>query len=381
MPKVRGTANISENGQKEKEKARRARVSQSDIPRMSLDEAIRVAKALRDEFGSKPTAPFLVANALDTSPSSSRFRDICGASIAYGLTSGGVNAKEIALEELGRRVVSPLIEGEDETAKVEAALRPKILREFFERYDGAKFPQERIASNVLIEMGVQQGRIDGVLKLILETGETAGLLHQTKTGQFVSIDSASVVAEADKTADSEEMAVDDEVSVPAAPSLDATRENGVGPKVPQVFISHGNNEQVVSQIKVILTFGKFAPVVAEEHETTSKPVPDKILDDMRSCFAGIIHVETEEELLDRDGKTHRKINENVLIEIGASMALYGRNVVLLVQKETQLPSNLQGLYRCEYVGDELDHEATMKLLEAFSAFKPLSEQGYSLESS
>ena len=118
-----------------------------------------------------------------------------------------------------------------------------------------------------------------------------------------------------------------------------------------------------------MTFGKFVPVVAEEHETTSKPVPEKVLDDMRSCCAGIIHVASEEELLDKTGAVHHRINENVLIEIGAAMALYGNNFILLVQRDVHLPSNLQGLYKCFYEGDKLDYEATMKLLKAFSEFK------------
>jgi predicted nucleotide-binding protein len=125
----------------------------------------------------------------------------------------------------------------------------------------------------------------------------------------------------------------------------------------------------VDQLKELLTFGKFIPVVAQEHETLSKPVPEKVMEDMRSCFAGIIHVSGEEELLDRSGNVHHKINENVLIEIGAAMALYKGNFILLVQRGIHLPSNLQGLYRCEYEGERLDYEATMKLLKAFNEFK------------
>lgn len=110
-------------------------------------------------------------------------------------------------------------------------------------------------------------------------------------------------------------------------------------------------------------------MVAEEYETIAKPVPDKVLDLMRSCAAGIIHVASEDELLDRSGNVHHKLNENVLIEIGASMALYGRKFILLVQKGLHLPSNLSGLYCCYYEGDKLDYESTMKLLKAFSEFR------------
>ena len=51
---------------------------------------------------------------------------------------------------------------------------------------------------------------------------------------------------------------------------------------------------------------------------------------MRSCGAGVIHVGGEGKYLDADGNEHNKLNENVLIEIGAAMALYGKKVILLV---------------------------------------------------
>jgi predicted nucleotide-binding protein len=90
---------------------------------------------------------------------------------------------------------------------------------------------------------------------------------------------------------------------------------------------------------------------------------------MRSCAAGVIPVGGEGKYLDRDGLEHEKINDNVLIEIGAAMALYGKKVVLLVERGVTLPSNLQGLYRCDFEGDKLDYDATMKLLKTFSQFR------------
>jgi predicted nucleotide-binding protein len=50
------------------------------------------------------------------------------------------------------------------------------------------------------------------------------------------------------------------------------------------------------------------------------------------------------------------------------MALYGKKVILLVEHGVTLPSNLQGLYRCEFEGDKLEYESTMKLLKTFSQF-------------
>ena len=135
-----------------------------------------------------------------------------------------------------------------------------------------------------------------------------------------------------------------------------------------VFVSHGKDRSITDQIKEILTFGKFKPVVSVEKESPAIPVPEKVFDDMRSCSAGVIHVMSEGELLDDKGNKVPRINQNVLIEIGAAMALYGKRFVLLVEKGVELPSNLQGLYRCEYEGNTLDYEATMKLLKTFNEF-------------
>jgi hypothetical protein len=59
----------------------------------------------------------------------------------------------------------------------------------------------------------------------------------------------------------------------------------------------------------------------------------------------------------------------VLIEIGAAIALYDKKFVLLCERSLKLPSNLQGLYRCNYDGKELTYDATMKLLKAFNEFR------------
>ena len=56
-------------------------------------------------------------------------------------------------------------------------------------------------------------------------------------------------------------------------------------------------------------------------------------------------------LKDDDDNEHVIINPNVLIEIGAAMAFYGRRFVLLVRDGVRLPSNLQGLFEVRYKGD------------------------------
>lgn len=49
------------------------------------------------------------------------------------------------------------------------------------------------------------------------------------------------------------------------------------------------------------------------------------------------------------------------------MALYSDRSILLVEQETTLPSNLQGLYEVRYSGDELGFDAIMKVLKTIKS--------------
>lgn len=180
------------DNQKVENTQKRSYGSQSDVPVYTLEESLRVAQALYENFGGKPAAPHQVAIALDISPTSSTWNLLPGASIAYGLTTGGGKATEIALTELGRKIVAPEDDGEDDNAKVEACLKPKIVREFFERYDKGKFPKDVIAKNVLISLGVPKDKVDKTYTLVLANGNFAKLIQETKTGPFVYIDKSKL---------------------------------------------------------------------------------------------------------------------------------------------------------------------------------------------
>ena len=143
-------------------------------------------------------------------------------------------------------------------------------------------------------------------------------------------------------------------------------------EIKQVFVGHGRNQRILEQVKELLTYGRFEPIVAEEQETTAVPVPHKVLGAMRRSQAGVINVSADEQLTDGEGNSRYPVNQNVLTEIGAAFVLYDQKVVLLTDRRVELPSNLQGLYRCEYEGNTLDFDATMKLLKALNNFRDSS---------
>lgn len=183
-------------GAAEGAKAKQARLSQSDVPGYSLDQALRVVQAIADNYAYNPTRPMLVASALKMTPSSGGFRGMTGAAVAYGLTTGASNAPEIGLTPLGLRIVRPTSEGDDLAARREALLRPRVVGEFLRDYDNAALPPAAIAKNVLLEKGVPAERLDAVLQLIIDSAAAVGFIHDLKGRQYVDL-SASTSAHQD----------------------------------------------------------------------------------------------------------------------------------------------------------------------------------------
>ncbi len=358
---------------------KRPYLSQTDVPGSSLENALRVPRAISEHYAGGPVTPLQLAAALEMSPNAGPFRSLCGTSIAYGLTEGGSNAQQISLQALGNRIVKPLEGGDDVVAKREAILKPRVVGEFLSKYSGSPLPRHDIALNVLQEMGVPKDKAESVFSLIVDSAQTVGLLREIKGKQYVDLTGVTLSQGAPTAAEVEP--VDDNQS---EETQKATPPTGLVGKPLQasvqltrrVFITHGKDKSFLDPIKKLLGFGEMTPVISVEKQSVSKPVPDKVMDDMRSCSAAIIHVDAEQTLIDKDAKEHKIVNPNVLIEIGAAMALYGRRFILLVHEGVALPSNLQGLYEVRYTGEALDGDATIKLLEAINDIKnnPLPER-------
>ena len=88
---------------------------------------------------------------------------------------------------------------------------------------------------------------------------------------------------------------------------------------------------------------------------------------MRRCNAAVICVTADSGAQRSDGSYD--VNPNVLIEIGAAFVLYEKRVALVWDRRISVPSNLQGLYRCEFEGADLSWPAGMKLMKVVKEFK------------
>jgi predicted nucleotide-binding protein len=361
------------------EKAR-TYISQGDIPIYPLEKALKIATTIGENYGYKSSTPLQVAKALEVAPTTSTFKMLTGASIAYGLTIGGYHAGAIAITPLGMRIVRPTSEGDDLAAKREALLRPRVIREFLSKYDRAPVPKDGIGQNVLMEMGVPKDRTADVLKLILDGAEAVGFLQTIKDRKYVEL-GATIIPQGASDQEKAEQGTDapepTRSALTLSPPIPISKATAPTPPVTavtdarakRVFITHGKNKELIEPIKKLLSLAELEAVVSVQTQTVAQPVPSKVMNEMRSCGAAIIHVDDERHIKGEDGIEHIVLNDNVLIEIGAAMAIYGERFILIVKEGLKLPSNLSGLLELRYKGDTPQIEDTIKLIDAINDMK------------
>ena len=198
-----------------------------------------------------------------------------------------------------------------------------------------------------------------MLEQIDASARSVGFIEEIKGKNYITLQGASGVnSTIDAPPATGEVKLKEEVKSPPADSTRLTvPPPAIQPKGAEltaaiaddqrrrrVFITHGKNRDLIDPIRKLLEYGELESVISVERTSVSKPVPEKVLDDMRSSGAAIIHVDADRTIVDKDGTEHVLLNPNVLIEIGAAMAFYGRRFILLVREGVKLPSNLQGLF-------------------------------------
>lgn len=338
---------------------RRKRVSQSEVPRHLLRDALRVPEALAENFAKEPARPIDLAVALAMSPTSGGFRSLCGAALGYGLTTGGPNSQAIGLTDLGHRIVSPLREGDDEAAKREAVLTPGVVRRFLERYDGHPLPAENIAHNVLESMDVPRAAAGRVYDIIRQNADEVAFVKLIKEKAYV--DLGPVQSPVDAEPEASVRAERDSASTSAtseseAATVAASASSGTPVPPPirteRVFVSGGAKPELATQIAALLEFGGREAVAKADLEAPDTSHLLALVDEMRECSSGVFFLSaraTSEALLPGS----RSLSAGALFELGAAVALFGPRCVLVVEAGAEIPPWLSDLPSVTSSGGEL----------------------------
>lgn len=344
-------------------------------PRKTLLDVLRVAESIKSNNNQRPYNRLDLAGSLNYSPNSSSFRFLITYSSAYGLTTGSYSAEKIALTPLGVSIVSPKSESEKAESMKTALFKIPFFQKFFTNFNQGIVPKKEFLLNTLNrEYGITTDECEACYEITMKNARELGILVNIKGNDYIQLEKLStdtVVENFEEPGETDEERTDEQSPTKDLSQLFKTEKQGpqtIEKQKPRVFISHSRNKKIVQQIETILKFGQFDYENAEERETIAIPISEKVFGLMKDCNCAIINLSVDEQ---EESDGGYKLNSNVLIEIGAAFLQYDRRVILLVDKRlsAQLPSNLNGLYRCEYQGDELSFDTAMKLQEALTKFR------------
>jgi hypothetical protein len=126
-------------------------------PRETLERALMVPRALKENNGGNPWPPADVATSIGLSHTNSDFFYLAASSRDFGLTDGGRDSKLISLTEAGRDVVYAPGKVEERAALIKALLKVEIFRKVLDYYKGANLPEMQYLGNTLVrEFGLDE---------------------------------------------------------------------------------------------------------------------------------------------------------------------------------------------------------------------------------
>src|SRR5262249_5952692 len=112
----------------------RVTVSAEQLPRKSLEQALRVARALRDVHAGGPAKWPQIAEAMGISAGAQVNKYFLWSAQAYGLVEREDDT--YSLSEIGRKILAPTKTNEDKEAQVRALMTPVLLSRSFTDYNG-----------------------------------------------------------------------------------------------------------------------------------------------------------------------------------------------------------------------------------------------------
>lgn len=168
----------NESSTSRKKAARKKRTVKSAVtkgtpwtfPKNTLEDAIRIAKAIEDKNAGNPMPATDLARAVGFKQSQDwRFLDLLRSANQYGLVSGAGATASISLTKLGQDVVAPSSPIQRSEALLEAFHTVKDFESVEKFYGGKRIPEDEFFLNTLTrEFSISRDRVDTFAKIFLE---------------------------------------------------------------------------------------------------------------------------------------------------------------------------------------------------------------------
>ncbi len=131
------------------------------FPKNTLEDSIKIARALEEQNAGNPMKPDMLSKAVGyNSTSDWRFLDLLRSANQYGLVSGSGKISPVSLTEIGRDVVAPSSPSARPKALQRAFRNVDDFRKVEEFYRGKKLPEDEFFENTLFrEFSIPRERV------------------------------------------------------------------------------------------------------------------------------------------------------------------------------------------------------------------------------
>jgi len=356
--------------------ARPRGVPNRNYPPRRLEEALQVPRVIQDQAGGMTVSRLTLAELLGTTPGSSVFKELVASSRFYGLTTGGINAEEFALDQIGERATS-----EDGPTRVaafkEAVMSVPPFVTFFRAFNNRKVPGPGPMREFLIrDANVPEAHTGHSIAHILADAETAGLTREISGVAYVDLEGVPRARPDEELSD--EDGGDAGLEAPSPEELPAAAPSGdeappVPPVLPEeptrpraIFVAGRKGKSLDQLVKILLEY-KIPHKLAEDEPNLGRPISTKVAETMRECGAAIVVFTPDEELRDLDGNPVWRPSQNIVHELGAAGMQYGNRIVIFREERVSLSANYSDIGHITFKDGDLDAKA-IELFRELIAF-------------
>lgn len=360
-------------------RGRAAGTKNRNYPPVPLERALKVARAIEHDASGMKTSRLTLADMLSSTPTSRAFKEMIAGSRFYGLTTGGINADEFELTELGSKAASddPEVSG---PALKQVVMNVAPYKTFFEKFKGKRVPTRKPMTEFLIrDAGVDADRAEEAAAYILTDAKTAGLVRKVKNADWVDL-AGTPAPRADDDEDRDVIddpeldglaAEEDEASEPDSDGAAPNRQTPTRSRPNAIFVGHGKNKKPRDQLTKILGQYGIPFKVAEDEPNRGRPIPIKVKETLQECGAAILIFSADEELFDKDGNSVWRPSENVVNELGAASIMYDSRIIIFREESVNLATNYESIGYITFEHNDLTAKANdlFRELIAFGILK------------
>src|SRR3990172_1753373 len=140
------------------------------FPKNTLEETLKVAKALDEKFAGNPTKAEDLVKAVGFNKETDwRFQDLLKSGALYGITSGSGATATVRLEKMGEDIVAPGSSEQRQKALLAAFRNVPEFAAVEAFYKGKKIPEDEFFENTLVrQFSIPRDRVQAFSKVFLE---------------------------------------------------------------------------------------------------------------------------------------------------------------------------------------------------------------------